>query len=59
MLVADPLRRYINRRNIPICDAYFPNAQHVSLDAGHWVQAERPNEFQEVLGRFLRKEPLE
>ncbi|CAO1624737.1 unnamed protein product [Parajaminaea phylloscopi] len=46
--------KYINRRNIPICDQYFPNAQHSTIDAGHWVQAEKPREFVDVVGQFLR-----
>lgn len=46
--------KYINRKNIPICDEYFPNAQHVSLDTGHWVQAEDPRGFIRVVGEFLQ-----
>lgn len=32
---------------------YFPSAQIVELDAGHWVQAERPKEFTETVFNFL------
>lgn len=45
--------RYINRRNIPMCEAHFPNMRLETLDAGHWVQAERPNEFVEHVKAFL------
>lgn len=48
--------KYINRRNIPVCDQYFPKAQHVVLETGHWVQAEDPRGFMKVLEEFLRKE---
>lgn len=34
---------------------YFPNAQWVTLDAGHWVQAEKPQEFAEAVLNFLGK----
>ncbi|PWN24612.1 alpha/beta-hydrolase [Jaminaea rosea] len=50
--------KYLNRKNIPIANTYFPNAQHVTLDAGHWVQAERPREFTDVLIRFLQGEQV-
>lgn len=45
--------RYLNRKNKPVCDALFPNAVHVTLDAGHWVQAEKPKEFISTLGIFF------
>lgn len=45
--------RYINRKNIPICDSFFPNAKHVTLDTGHWVQAEQPREFVDELIKFV------
>jgi len=32
---------------------YFPNAGWASLDAGHWVQAERPREFADTVLHFL------
>ncbi|PWN46105.1 alpha/beta-hydrolase [Ceraceosorus guamensis] len=51
--------KYINRHNIPICDAFFPNAQHASLDTGHWVQAEKPLEFAELVKNFLLRKPLQ
>jgi esterase len=31
----------------------FPHAEWVTLDAGHWVQAERPREFADVVLHFL------
>lgn len=32
----------------------FPRAQIVSLDTGHWVQAEKPREFAETVLQFLK-----
>ncbi len=49
-----PPNRYINSRNIPICKAYFPNSSVVTLDTGHWVQAEKPNEFVLEIEKFLK-----
>ncbi|GAA5982472.1 hypothetical protein JCM10908_006661 [Rhodotorula pacifica] len=44
--------KYINSRNIPVIKQFFPNAQLETLDAGHWVHAERPKEFVELLADF-------
>jgi pimeloyl-ACP methyl ester carboxylesterase len=49
------LLRYINRRNIPICEAFFPNMKLVTLDTGHWVQAEKPNEFVQEVEKWLKE----
>jgi len=38
----------------PIKDL-FPNSRLVTLDTGHWVQAEKPQEFVEVVRDFLTK----
>jgi pimeloyl-ACP methyl ester carboxylesterase len=32
---------------------YFPNAAHVDVEAGHWVQAEKPREFIQALLDFF------
>lgn len=48
--------KYLNRKNRPACDAYFPNNQQVILPTGHWVQAEQPREFVETLDAFLNGE---
>lgn len=31
----------------------FPNSTLITMDTGHWVQAEKPNEFVEVVKNFL------
>ncbi|KWU42475.1 alpha/beta-hydrolase [Rhodotorula sp. JG-1b] len=46
--------KYINSRNIPVIKQFFPNARLETLDAGHWVHAERPKEFIELLDDFCK-----
>ncbi|TKY87227.1 hypothetical protein EX895_003904 [Sporisorium graminicola] len=45
--------KYVNRRNIPTNQKYFPNAKLVHMETGHWCQAEKPNEFVQVVEDFL------
>ncbi|KAG9085967.1 hypothetical protein FRC06_003333 [Ceratobasidium sp. 370] len=45
--------KYINRRNTPVMEQYFPNMKLEILDAGHWVHAEKPNEFVDVVSKFV------
>lgn len=49
--------RYINRHNIPIANALYPNQTHIALDTGHWVQAEKPHAFIDVVEKFLANNP--
>jgi pimeloyl-ACP methyl ester carboxylesterase len=46
--------KYINRRNLPDCKAFFPNMKLETLDAGHWVHAERPTEYVDIVTRFIQ-----
>jgi pimeloyl-ACP methyl ester carboxylesterase len=50
---------YINRKNIPICEAYFPNMQLVTLDAGHWVHADQPGETTDAVAKFIAGERVD
>ncbi|HMJ69253.1 MAG TPA: alpha/beta fold hydrolase [Cyclobacteriaceae bacterium] len=34
---------------------YFPKAEWVTMDTGHWVQAEKPKEFADVVLKWLGK----
>lgn len=45
--------KYVNRRNIPTNRKYFPNSKLVHMETGHWCQAEKPNEFVQVVEDFL------
>ncbi|WFD31162.1 methionyl aminopeptidase [Malassezia sp. CBS 17886] len=44
---------YINRRNLAICNAFFPSMRVVSMPTGHWCQSEDPALFQRLLHDFL------
>lgn len=33
----------------------FPNVERITIDAGHWLHAEKPNEFMEATLKFLRQ----
>ncbi|THG95721.1 hypothetical protein EW026_g5973 [Hermanssonia centrifuga] len=46
--------KYINDRNIPIAKEFFPNATLEPLEAGHWVHAEKPNEFKQLVTNFIK-----
>lgn len=35
--------------------AFFPHAEVVSMDTGHWVQAEKPEEFARVVLNYLNR----
>jgi len=39
-----------------LIQSIFPSAQIITLDTGHWVQAEKPKEFAETAISFLMKE---
>ena len=39
-----------------LIQSLFPSAQIITLDTGHWVQAEKPKEFAETAISFLIKE---
>lgn len=46
--------RYIQEKDIPNITKYFPNAHiHTIHDAGHWVHAQAPKEFFDVVMKFL------
>jgi len=34
---------------------FFPKVRVVGLDTGHWVHAERPGEFVELVKEFVEK----
>ncbi|BGP20566.1 hypothetical protein JCM10213_003828 [Rhodosporidiobolus nylandii] len=47
--------KYINSRNIPLIKQFFPNSQLETLETGHWVHAEKPKEFVDLLDKFLQE----
>ncbi len=45
---------YITENEIPIIKAHFPNAQIETIaDAGHWLHADNPKRFYELVMEFL------
>ncbi|KAL7279148.1 hypothetical protein ACG7TL_006988 [Trametes sanguinea] len=46
--------KYINKHNIDAAKAFFPNMVLETLDAGHWVHSERPNEFKALVTNFIK-----
>lgn len=47
--------RYIQEKDLPIIKKYFPKAHiHTIEEAGHWVHAQSPDEFFEVVIQFLK-----
>lgn len=48
--------RYIQEKDIPNITKYFPNAHiHTIHEAGHWVHAQAPEEFFDVVMKFLNE----
>lgn len=45
---------YVLDSDIPAIKSLFPNAQIVGVNAGHWIHAEEPTRFAEILASFLR-----
>jgi len=47
--------KYINKNNIPVAKEFFPRMSLETLDAGHWVHAEKPNEFKKLVVDFITR----
>jgi pimeloyl-ACP methyl ester carboxylesterase len=39
--------KYVSEKRLPAVKHFFPNAQIVGIDAGHWVISEKPEEFRQ------------
>jgi esterase len=48
--------KYILDEDLPRIKEIFPSAELVTLDTGHWVQAEKPQEFVDVVQGWLARE---
>ena len=48
---------YVLESDIPMIKKLFPNAHIVGVDAGHWIHAEVPTVFADIVMSFLRGEP--
>lgn len=47
---------YFKKGDEDLIQSIFPSAQIITLETGHWVQAEKPKEFAETAISFLMKE---
>jgi len=46
---------YITEKDLPDLKKYFPNYKLVTIKgSGHWIHAEKPNEFFEAVMRFIK-----
>jgi pimeloyl-ACP methyl ester carboxylesterase len=48
---------YVLDSDIPMIKKLFPKAQIVGVNAGHWIHAEAPTVFADIVMSFLRGEP--
>jgi len=53
LVVKGARSKYLNRHTIPVAEQYFPNMQLATLETGHWVHAEKPNEFLKTVAGFV------
>ncbi|KAG6865003.1 hypothetical protein C0991_005691 [Blastosporella zonata] len=44
---------YISDASIPLFKSFFPAMQLETMDTGHWVHAEKPNEFKKIFINFI------
>ena len=55
LFVKGGLSKYITRANFETTKLFFPNAKIKTIDkVGHWVHAEAPKEFLEIIIKFLK-----
>ncbi|OCF58129.1 mitochondrial protein [Kwoniella mangroviensis CBS 10435] len=45
--------KYINIKNIPVAQAFFPKMKLKELETGHWVHAEKPHETVQLVKDFV------
>jgi len=46
---------YVKDEDRQVIKSLFPDSTLVTMDTGHWVQAEKPREFVEIVKNFLAK----
>jgi pimeloyl-ACP methyl ester carboxylesterase len=46
--------RYYKTGDEELIQTIFPNAKFVTIDSGHWVQAEKPVEFSQEVLKFIK-----
>ncbi|HET8789969.1 MAG TPA: alpha/beta hydrolase, partial [Modicisalibacter sp.] len=48
---------YVSDALLPQLREVLPNAEIVTLNAGHWLHAEAPEAFQQAVNAFLDQRP--
>ncbi|KAF8629952.1 hypothetical protein AX17_005518 [Amanita inopinata Kibby_2008] len=46
--------KYINKHNLRTLEEFFPHMQLETLEAGHWVHAEKPHAFKKLVVDFIQ-----
>jgi len=58
LFIRGGLSHYITDKNIPTLKQFFPNAEIATIKgAGHWLHAEKPQEYSKLMLDFLAEEP--
>lgn len=53
LLIKGEKSKFVNPRSIAATERFFPHMEMVSMDTGHWCQAEQPGQFKEHVRAFL------
>ncbi|MCB0278682.1 MAG: alpha/beta fold hydrolase [Calditrichaeota bacterium] len=53
LFIYGQLSSYVSEDDKEMIKQYFPRVEFHSIKAGHWVHAERPDEFLDILTQFL------
>ena len=53
LLIKGSKSNYVSEADIVIAKQVFPNLEIQIMDAGHWLHAEKPNEFVAIVAAFL------
>lgn len=56
LIVRGTQSRYVADDMLPVCGRFFPNFELASIDAGHWVISEKPEEFRQGESRKWGRE---
>ncbi|KAJ2556360.1 hypothetical protein EV175_002059, partial [Coemansia sp. RSA 1933] len=54
LFIAGTKSPYIKPYAYPVMNRLFPNHELEELDTGHWVHAEKPREFMDIVVRFIQ-----
>ncbi|KAJ3165143.1 hypothetical protein HDU88_004863 [Geranomyces variabilis] len=55
LFIAGSKARYITPKKEPSIMGFFPRAEIKYLDTGHWVHSEKPEEFLDLVTKFIKR----